>query len=161
MWLPLLLFSSCFNQLTLKLARMPRRGSKVQLLDGFVVFEVEKTKLSRSYDNVRYSLDVVQHQDNTLFVSGWAFYKKRRVPPVLIILIDNGLVVHVGRVSRKRKDVKDMFGLLHERYGFVYNVPNVVLEQQLRLIAIFSDNTAEELIDYSSLEPAPNSYAPT
>ena len=58
-------------------------------------------------------------------------------------MLQENLVLHVGRISKSRLDVEEVFQLTHSYFGFKYEISDVEFTKNLDLVFIYSDGRAE------------------
>jgi hypothetical protein len=95
-------------------------------------------------------LDVAVVEHDVVRFAGWAADTKRSELPEAIAIFVNGNFFHSGRTRVKRRDVVRAYGdaaLLTS--GFVYGFPLSLFEDlasaEIRVFALFKNNTASEL----------------
>jgi hypothetical protein len=155
-------FSSCFvNQRPVKtddslenykyllpnyLISSPKRDDVTQVINDHLTFKRSQTKVKLVEGKVNFCIDSFVVSQASFYLEGWAFDHKTKVPPVMLMILFQGVVLHVGRISAKRKDVQEVFALTHDSFGYKFNINFNGSVNTPKVLFVFSDGEAE-LID--------------
>ncbi|CAH9061654.1 hypothetical protein PSEHALCIP103_02539 [Pseudoalteromonas haloplanktis] len=123
--------------------KTPRKEEAISYMENVCVFTKEKVKVPLVYNKTRFNIDSLNITNKDFFIEGWAFNSESILPAVMVCIITDDTLLHVGRVSQRRQDVQDVFELQHSLYGFKFKLEIMLKPKDLKLLFVYQDGNAE------------------
>tara|TARA_R110001583_G_scaffold17482_2_gene70645 strand:+ start:8934 stop:10706 length:1773 start_codon:yes stop_codon:yes gene_type:complete len=127
----------------------PKRDDQIEEKKDCLILKRPKLKVDLVEGKSEFNIDSLYLLDGELYLNGWAIEHQTQVPPVLIILIIDNVVIHTGRASHVRIDVQEHFNLSHSTIGFRFRLPFTNTINITKLLFVYSDSKGE-LVDIST-----------